>query len=103
MNTRIAVILVVALAGVLALSGSVLAHPGPAQDGPAQDAKDSPGPYAVRMQAAAGGAYHLDGGGWQVRGAAGGPGYRLEVVASPAGTGTPCCCTYLPCILRNNP
>ena len=31
---------------------------------------------------------------------ASGPGYHLDVAASPAGTGVPCCCVALPCVLR---
>ena len=89
MNKRMAIIFVVVLTGALVLGGMALAQAG---DEPA-------GPYAVRMAAAAGGGYHLDGGGWQVQGAAGGPGYRLEPPATLGG-GTPCCCTYLPCIQR---
>lgn len=57
--------------------------------------------YTVQPGTASGGGYRLSGVTWQVRGTAGGGGYRLAAVVSPAGTGTPCCCTYLPCVLRN--
>jgi hypothetical protein len=106
---RMALILVVALAGMLALNGSVLAQDGPVRLGGAQaPLRDPPRQYAVRAAAAAGGGYRLSGGGWQVWGAASGPGYRLEAVGAPAGAGpeqarnfgTPCCCVSLPCVLR---
>ncbi|RCK76815.1 MAG: hypothetical protein ANABAC_3240 [Anaerolineae bacterium] len=45
--------------------------------------------------------YHLTGTTWQARGIASGGEYRLAGLTSPTGTGTPCCCSYLPCVLRN--
>jgi sugar lactone lactonase YvrE len=94
MNKRAAVILLLALVAVLVLEGVVT--PGQA----AQADKDGSGVYAIWMEVAAGGSYHLDAGTWQVQGTADGPGYHLESLAVPAGTGTPCCCAHLPCILR---
>ena len=93
MNKRIAIILVVALTGGLALGGVTAAQAG----------KDQAGAYAVRIEAAAGGSYHLDGGGWQVQGAASSPGYHLVAPAGATGGGTPCCCSYLPCLFRRFP
>jgi hypothetical protein len=69
----------------------------------AHAAKDGTGVYAVQIQAAAGGRYHLDSGDWRVQGVSGGSGYHLEVVVAPAGSGIPCCCTYLTCIQRRQP
>ncbi len=57
--------------------------------------------YTVQAGTIAGGGYHLTSTTWQVRGIASGGGYRLAGPASPTGTGTPCCCNYLPCVLRN--
>lgn len=45
--------------------------------------------------------YHLSGAVWQVQGVSGGEGYKLATLPlSPGGTGTQCCCTYLPCLLK---
>jgi hypothetical protein len=93
MNKRLILILVVSLTVALALNGMALAQPG----------KDQAGAYAIQVEAAAGGSYHLDSGGWQVQGVAGGPGYTLEAVSAPAGSGIPCCCTWLTCIQRRQP
>ncbi len=44
---------------------------------------------------------HLAGAVWQVQGVSVGGGYQLwSVPLSPSGTGTQCCCTYLPCLLK---
>jgi hypothetical protein len=48
----------------------------------------------------AGGGYRLTGLAWQVSGTASGGRYRLVGPASP-GEGNQCCCTYLPCVVRN--
>jgi hypothetical protein len=59
--------------------------------------------YTVRQGVMAGEGYHLASLTWQVSGAASGTGHRLASSSSPAGTGTQCCCSYLPCMLRNYP
>lgn len=92
MNRQWVFLVVVTLAATLALGGLALAQAG----------KDEGGGYAVEMTGAAGGGYALDGGGWQVQGSASGGGYHLLAATNPAGSGTPCCCTYMPCILRNH-
>ncbi len=56
---------------------------------------------AVGLTTAGGGRYRLDSGPWLIQGTAAGSGYRLEVVPVPAGAGTPCCCTFVPCMLRS--
>lgn len=44
---------------------------------------------------------HISGATWQVQGVAAGGDYRLlSMPLSPSGTGTQCCCTYLPCLLK---
>ncbi len=58
--------------------------------------------YTVAQGTAAGGSYHLTSLAWHVEGTAGGGGYRLLSPASPALRGNGCCCTYLPCLLRNS-
>jgi hypothetical protein len=76
--------------------------PGAAAPPLAPAARDGNGVYAVRIEAAAGGRYHLDSGSWQVHGAAAGPGYHLEP-AAPTGSGIPCCCVWVPLVLCNQP
>jgi hypothetical protein len=44
--------------------------------------------------------YHLESGGLRVMGASSGGSYRLMPPEAPVGTGTPCCCMYLPCVRR---
>jgi hypothetical protein len=91
MNKRLILMLVVVLIVALALNGMALAD------------KDQAGAYGVQIEAASGGSYHLDSGGWRVHGVAGGAGYHLEAVSAPAGSGIPCCCTWLTCIQRRQP
>jgi hypothetical protein len=93
MNKRLILMLVVTLTVALALNCMALA----------QADKDQAGAYAVQVEAASGGSYHLDSGGWRVEGVAGGSGYHLEAVSAPAGNGIPCCCTWLTCIQRSQP
>jgi hypothetical protein len=98
MKARTAIL--IALAACLLLGGAALRQ---AQSAVLAQASGPPGPaqYVVAQGAASGGGYRLTGQTWQVRGVADGGGYRLAVSLSPAGTGTPCCCIYLPCALRN--
>jgi hypothetical protein len=58
------------------------------------------GPYQVEGGIISGGSYRLATTTWQVSGAASGQGYRLLGPAAPALHGSGCCCTYLPCVLR---
>lgn len=57
--------------------------------------------YAVERGTASGGGYRLTGIDWQLDGVASGGDYHL-VPASPTLRGNGCCCTYLPCILRQS-
>jgi len=57
--------------------------------------------YVVTQGMAFGGSYRLTNPTWQASGTAEGAGYQLTVSLSPSGTGTPCCCTYLPCVVSN--
>ena len=89
MRIRIIVLLVVVL---LLLGGVALA----------QSREPPPVQYAVTQGAVSGGLYRLTSQAWQVRGVADGSGYRLTVLLGPTGTGTPCCCSYLPCLLKGD-
>ena len=51
--------------------------------------------------ASAGGGYHLTALTWQVTGSSGAGGYHLQSPYGPTLTGNGCCCTYLPCTVRN--
>jgi hypothetical protein len=81
-----------ALVCVLVLAGVALAQSG---------GQPSPSWYAVEQGGASGGRYHLISVSWQVSGAASGGGYRLLSASSPTLRGSGCCCTYIPCVLRN--
>jgi len=88
MKTRIAVLVIVV---ALLLTGSVAL----AQSG-------GPTSYAFVSGTTSGGGYHLTSLAWQVSGAASGQGYHLLSPAAPTSSEKGCCCTYLPCILRNH-
>jgi hypothetical protein len=67
----------------------------------AQTGKPDPAPwYVVRAGTSSAEGYYLTALAWQVSGTASGGRYRLVGPASPAG-GNQCCCTYLPCVVRN--
>jgi hypothetical protein len=87
-------IAVTALVCVLLLASVMLAQ---ANGGP-----DPPTWYTVEQGTASGGGYYLTGLAWRASGTAGGGGYRLLEPASPTLTGNGCCCTYLPCMLKNH-
>ena len=55
---------------------------------------------AVRPGTAVGGRYQLAGLSWQANSTTSGGDYRLTGVFAPSLTGSGCCCTYLPCVLR---
>jgi hypothetical protein len=89
MRVRTIVLLIVIL---LLLGGAALA----------QSSEPPPVQYAVTQGVASGGLYRVTGQAWQVRGVADGDGYHLTVSLGPTGTGTPCCCSYLPCMLKGD-
>jgi hypothetical protein len=89
MRTLIALLLIIAL---LAVAGAALAQSSGA--GPGQS-------LSVQAGTSSGGSYHLTSLAWQVSGTAAGGGYALTSPQAPALRGSGCCCTYLPCILRN--
>ena len=107
MNKRAAMVMIVALVALLVAGGLTAAQSPPVPGTAPQAGQSLPGKapaavYAVRAGAAAGGGYQLMTGwqDWSVRGAASGGSYRIEVVGAVRGTGTPCCCSYLPCALK---
>ena len=87
-------IAVTALVCVLLLASVMLAQ---ANGGP-----DPPTWHTVEQGMASGGGYYLTSLVWQVSGTASSGGYRLLGLASPTLTGNGCCCTYLPCMLKNH-
>ncbi len=87
---RIAIL--TAIVALLLLGAVALAQPG---------GHDPPTWYTVEQGTASGGGYYLTSLVWQVSGTASSGGYRLLGPASPTLTGNGCCCTYLPCVVRN--
>ena len=57
--------------------------------------------YLVEAGTVSGAGYQLAGGTWQVDGSASGPGYSLEAVGKGILQGAGCCCTFLPCVVRD--
>ncbi len=67
-------------------------------------AQSSGSPGDVVQQAMiSGNRYHLASAAWQARGIASGGEYRLASPVVPGLRGSGCCCTYLPCMLRQLP
>jgi hypothetical protein len=66
-------------------------------------AQPPPAQYIVGKGTFSGEHYRLTSLAWQARGAVGGGGYRLLGPAAPASSENGCCCTYLPCVLRQSP
>ena len=58
--------------------------------------------YIVVQGMTSGGSYHLNSQSWQVSGVAAGAGYYLRTNSAPTGNGTPCCCDFLPCLMKNH-
>jgi len=85
------VVLLAAVALILIMGTAMLARA-------SANGADTAAWYVVDGGTAAGGGYHLTGMVWRFRGEAKGERYRL---LEPAASGTGCCCTYLPCLLRN--
>ncbi|HBY98288.1 MAG: hypothetical protein M5U01_08250 [Ardenticatenaceae bacterium] len=55
---------------------------------------------AVDLGSASAGRYQLARPAWLVSGTADGEGYHLRSAAEPALRGSGCCCTYVPCLLK---
>lgn len=92
MNKHIFTTAAIALVCVLLLAGATSAQSG---------SQPPPPWYAVEQGRASGGHYHLTSVSWRVGGAASGGAYRLLSPSSPTLRGSGCCCTYMPCVLRN--
>jgi hypothetical protein len=92
---KIWLVILMLLVALLLLGGGALAQPGVLQS-------------AVERGVASGGGYRLasaladdaQGPGWRVEGSASGGGYVLQALQAPILTGSGCCCTYLPCVIR---
>lgn len=62
----------------------------------------SPSRYIVHPGTTSSGKYKLTNPIWFPSGETDGGGYRLDILFRTLGTGTPCCCIYLPCLMQNN-
>jgi hypothetical protein len=85
--TRRRIALLAAVVTLLLLSAGVSAQPG--------------GGYAVEEGTLTGGGYRLTSVGLPTGGTMSGGGYQLLNLPKSPAIGSGCCCTYLPCILRN--
>ena len=85
------VAIVVLVVAFLMLAVAVLAQPGDSE---------LPPPYMVEPGTASGGDYQLTGQGTSVSVEMSGGAYRLQGGIQPMLRGNGCCCTYMPCILR---
>lgn len=56
--------------------------------------------YNVSAKSISGQGYHLSGLSWQATGSLHAPGYTLTSPSAPSGSGTMCCCNYIPCVVR---
>ena len=90
MKTRIVVVVILVITLLLASWAIALARTSQHGD---------PISYQVETGSVTGKGYQLIYLTWQVNGALRGGGYSLLVPATPALTGSGCCCTYLPCVL----
>jgi len=90
LNKRMTILLIVGLTSALVLGGALFA----------QAAQAPAGVDISRVETAVEVGYQLNDGGWKVQGILSGYGYRLEAPTAPSGTGTPCCCVFLPCAIR---
>jgi hypothetical protein len=79
------------------LLGTVVSAQGSAPAAPTAAAA-----YVVQAGTVSGAGYRLSGGTWQVEGSAGGSGYTLEAMGKGIMQGAGCCCTFLPCVMRND-
>jgi hypothetical protein len=90
MKARIKILLV----GVALLLGGSVALAQSSEPGPSRV-------YTIPQGVIVGEGYHLTSLTWQVSGVTSGTGYHLASPSSPTGTGTQCCCSYLPCMMRS--
>ena len=90
MKTR-TIILLLLIAVPLLISSVALARP---EQPVASNTTTQPSPTT-------GGAYQLDGSTWQISGISTGGLYQLLGPQGSTLRGNGCCCTYLPCLLRN--
>lgn len=67
----------------------------------AQTGALGPARYGVEAGTVAGGGYQLSSLAWQISGTTSAGAYRLSTAVEHSLRGSGCCCTYLPCVLRN--
>jgi hypothetical protein len=85
MKTRISLLLLLLVLMLVSTSAGALSAPR----------------YQVEAGTISGGGYRLVGSGMQADNVAAGGAYRLLGPSVPELRGSGCCCTYLPCTLRN--
>lgn len=90
MRRPIIIAFILALVCALALSGILLV----------QAASTPEVTNKLDIEPASSAGYHFENSGWIIQGTVSGSGYRLDMLAGPNGTGTPCCCIHLPCTIR---
>ncbi|MGB9640155.1 MAG: hypothetical protein ACPL4H_04535 [Anaerolineales bacterium] len=81
--------LIVIFATILLVSSTAIAQAGKSIDTDTYEKKRSSQEYHLNIITT------------QVLGISSGGSYRLSSPLGVTGTGTPCCCNYLPCVLRN--
>jgi hypothetical protein len=84
-------VVIVVSALILLLTTVVLAE---------SDGRNRAGGYTAEAEVASGGNYRLTSLFWPGSATASGGDYRLMIASAPRPSGSGCCCTYLPCILR---
>jgi hypothetical protein len=101
-QTMMRLVVVACLLLVFAILLYGTSEPTPAVQGGivAQSTQASSAPRVVQQDVVSGGGYRLTSPAWQVSGAASGGAYHLRAPTSPS-SGTMCCCSYLPCILKS--
>lgn len=90
---------IIAIAMLLLLGGVVLQTAASAVT--RTSGHDPPARYTVEQGTSSGAGYRLTSLAWQVEGTASGSGYRLLGPAAPTSSENGCCCTYIPCVLRD--
>ena len=91
MKTRISILLLLIAVSFL-IAGTALAQ---------THSPQSSSIYLLQSGSPSGGRYHLTSSVWQASGMSTGGHYQLVNPIGPMLTGNGCCCTYLPCTLRN--
>ena len=67
---------------------------------PTRSATDPGVIYTITGCVLTGGEFSLQTTGWRIQGETAAASYHLQALSAPTGTGTPCCCSFLPAIRR---